>query len=77
MPCPNCGKDAMFPLTRRCTGCGRDLSPNIHLLGVLGGVAGSLIGFTFYNTAGALAGGLLGILLYVLGRMIFQKSKKV
>lgn len=76
MRCPNCGKDDLFLLTSRCPDCGRDLSPNVHLLGVLGGVIGSLIGFTFYNMAGALTGGLLGILLYVLGRMIFHRGKK-
>lgn len=75
MRCPRCGRDGLFVLARRCTGCGCDLSPNIHLLGVLGGVVGSLFGFAFYNLAGALAGGLLGILLCVYGRMIYHWAK--
>ena len=72
MRCPRCGNDALYFLARRCGACGSDLSPNIHLFGVLGGVIGSLLGFTFYNVAGALVGGLVGILLYVYGRMIYR-----
>lgn len=75
MRCPNCGKDGLFFMARRCDDCGRDLSPNIHLFVVFGGVIGSLIGFTFYNTAGAIVGGLLGILLYVLGKMMFHRAR--
>ncbi len=33
------------------------------LCAVAGGIVGSFIGFTFFDTLGALAGGLLGIVL--------------
>lgn len=75
MRCPRCGNDGLYFLARRCGGCGCDLSPSIHLFGVLGGVMGSLLGFTFYGVTGALAGGLLGILLYVYGRTVYHWAR--
>jgi hypothetical protein len=74
MRCPGCAADIPL-IARRCPKCGRDLSPYVHLLGVLGGAAGGLIGFSFYGTAGALVGGLLGILLYVGGATFFSRGR--
>lgn len=65
MRCPACGSSLSF-LGGKCCQCGRDLSPYVHLLGVLSGVAGSLIGFTFADLAGAIVGGFIGIALYVI-----------
>jgi hypothetical protein len=45
-----------------CCGRARSRMIYIHLWGVIGGLAGSWIGFTFYDVAGALTGGLLGIM---------------
>jgi hypothetical protein len=40
---------------------------------VAGGIAGSLVGFTLFDTAGALWGGLLGILVAEIGsRILFR-----
>lgn len=72
MRCPNCGNTIFF-LTRRCSRCMRDLSPYVHLPGVLGGVLGSLLGFALFDFAGAMIGGLLGILLYVSGTQIYHR----
>ena len=33
----------------------------VHFWAVVGGMVGSLIGFTFFDVAGALAGGFIGI----------------
>jgi hypothetical protein len=65
MRCPACGNSLSF-LGKKCLHCGCELSPYVHLLGVLSGVAGSLIGFTFADLVGALIGGLFGIALYVI-----------
>jgi hypothetical protein len=35
----------------------------LHLCGVIGGIVGSLIGFTLINLPAALVGGLLGIII--------------
>lgn len=74
MRCPNCGNRILL-FARRCSVCTRDLSPYVHLPGVLGGVLGSLLGFTFFNFAGALGGGLLGIILYVVGADIYHRCR--
>jgi hypothetical protein len=63
MRCVNCGKAARF-LSKYCPQCGQDLSPYVHLPGVLLGVAGAFVGFTFLLVPGALLGGLVGILIY-------------
>jgi hypothetical protein len=64
MNCTRCGHRLWF-LARKCPGCGRDLSPYVHLLGVLGGLGGSFIGYSLFNMGGAIVGGLLGVLIYV------------
>jgi hypothetical protein len=63
MRCVNCGKKNWF-LSNRCSQCGREASPYVHLPGVLLGVVGSLIGFTFFQVPGSLLGGLIGIGVY-------------
>jgi len=63
MRCINCGKPTRF-LSSRCRHCGQDMSPYVHLPGVLLGVAGALVGYTFFVVPGALVGGLIGILIY-------------
>jgi hypothetical protein len=74
MRCPGCEANiSMF--AGHCPNCGRDLSPYVHLLGVLGGAAGGFVGFTFYGTAGALLGGLLGILVYVGGAKLLNQRR--
>jgi hypothetical protein len=59
--------------------CGREKSKLIyvHLCGVLGGVLGSLIGFTFFGMLGALLGGLLGIMASEIGATILLRPAKV
>jgi len=42
----------------------------------VGGIVGSLIGFTFFDMIGALAGGLLGIVLAELGARVLLRSRK-
>jgi len=63
MHCVNCGKQMRF-LGKRCPQCGQDMSPYVHLSGVLLGIAGALVGYTFFLVPGALLGGLIGILVY-------------
>jgi len=48
----------------------------LHLCGVAGGVAGSLIGFTGYGVGGALAVGLAGILAAELIAWIVLRPRK-
>jgi hypothetical protein len=49
----------------------------VHLWGVVGGVVGSLAGFTLYDLGGALLGGLLGMVVLEMGaRMAFQLKAK-
>lgn len=64
MRCPICDVYYRGSVSHQ-RGCG--LPPYVHLLGVLGGVIGSFIGFTVFDILGALVGGLLGIGLYVVG----------
>jgi hypothetical protein len=40
------------------------MSPYVHLPGVLLGIAGALVGFTFFLVPGALLGGLIGVVIY-------------
>jgi hypothetical protein len=47
----------------------------VHLCGVIGGVVGSLIGFTFYNLAGALVGGLAGIVACETAAILVFRSR--
>lgn len=73
MYCPKCGKVVLI-FRNRCGHCGADQAPDVHFLGVLLGIVGSLIGFTFFEIPGAVIGGFLGIVLYVVGsRLIFRK----
>jgi len=78
MQCYKCG--ATIPIENNaCPSCGSPRSKLIyvHLLGVVGGVVGSLFGFTLSNTAGALVGGLLGIVAFEVGaRLCFQTRSK-
>jgi len=78
MQCYKCG--ATIPVEKNsCPLCGSPRSKLIyvHLWGVVGGVVGSLLGFTFSNTAGALVGGLLGIVACEVGaRLWFQTRSK-
>jgi hypothetical protein len=68
MQCYHCGGSIPFR-TRVCPTCGHARSRLIyvHLWGVIGGVAGSLIGWTVFDLAGAFLGGLLGIVVGELG----------
>jgi hypothetical protein len=44
----------------------------VHFCGVAGGLAGSFIGFSLFDTTGALVGGLLGIVgCEVAARFVF------
>ena len=63
MQCYYCGGEIRSP-AKVCPACGhiRSRMIYVHLCGVVGGVCGSLIGFTFYDLGGALVGGLVGIL---------------
>jgi hypothetical protein len=68
MQCYYCGNH--IPMgARGCPACAQPRSKLIyvHLCGVIGGIIGSLIGFTVYDVPGALAGGLLGILIAEFG----------
>jgi hypothetical protein len=74
MQCYYCG-NKIPSSARLCPACGRAKTKRVYvpLWGVIGGVVGSLIGFTAFNMEGALVGGLLGILLLELaGRMVFR-----
>jgi hypothetical protein len=77
MQCYGCG--AHIPLrAEACPACGHLKSRLIyaHLCGVIGGVAGSLVGYTFYDMAGAFAAGLAGIIvLWVGARWLFAPSQ--
>ena len=39
----------------------RSRTSYVHFWGVVGGIVGSLVGYTFFDVAGALAGGFIGI----------------
>jgi len=51
------------PGNKVCASCGwaRSKTSYVHFWGVVGGIVGSLIGYTFFDVMGALAGGFLGI----------------
>lgn len=75
MQCYYCGQH--FPAgTTFCPACGHAKTrlSYVHLLGVIGGVAGSLVGFTLFDMAGALVGGLAGILLSEAGGYLAFRS---
>lgn len=75
MYCRNCGR--FVPIFRdKCGHCGADHSPYLHLVGVVLGIIGSLIGFTLFHVPGALIGGFFGILLYVAGSRRFLRNSK-
>jgi len=75
MRCINCGKQTRF-LSSHCPHCGQDFSPYVHLPGVLLGVIGCLIGFTFFMVPGALLGGLIGIAVYGVCFWVLQTHRK-
>lgn len=59
-----------------CPVCGhaRTKLSYVHMLAVIGGVVGSLIGFTLFDMPGALVGGLASILASELGgRLAFRR----
>jgi hypothetical protein len=62
MQCYRCGA-IIAGENRLCPACGRPRSRLIYvpLWGVIGGVVGSLVGFTAWQMAGPLLGGILGI----------------
>jgi hypothetical protein len=78
MRCFSCG--ARFPMGKnRCLYCGQWRSREVYVpfWGVVGGVVGSLIGFTLWNVSGALLLGLIGIIACELGaRFAFRASGK-
>jgi hypothetical protein len=74
MRCYYCG-NALSTSAKECPSCGRINSrlSYVHICGIIGGVVGSLIGFTAFQVEGALVGGLVGILLAELaGRLAFR-----
>jgi len=77
MQCYYCGSHVPHA-ARSCPSCGRGKSrlSYLHLCGVAGGVAGSLIGFTGYGVGGALAVGLAGILAAELIAWIVLRPRK-
>ena len=75
MHCFKCGKQTRF-LAKHCPECGQDMSPYVHLPGVLLSLFGSVIGFTFFMVPGALLGGLVGIGLYGVCFQILQIHRK-
>lgn len=74
MRCVNCGKQTRF-LGNRCSQCGQELSPYVHLPGVLLGMAGAFVGYTFFLVPGALLGGLIGILIYGICFRVFAANR--
>ena len=63
--CCYCGSDIPSQAPA-CPACGQRRSrlAYAHLCGVIGGLIGSLAGFTIYDVAGALAGGFAGIVFF-------------
>ncbi|MBL8794150.1 MAG: hypothetical protein JNM56_09610 [Planctomycetia bacterium] len=77
MQCYTCGSE--IPADRRiCPACGRARSWLIYVpfFGVIGGIIGSLIGFTLRDTAWALIGGLLGIVLAETGARLLLRPRR-
>lgn len=63
------------PENKVCTswGASRTGMSYVHFCGVVGGIVGSLIGYTFFDILGALMGGFLGIVACGLAaRMVLQ-----
>lgn len=78
MKCSTCGND-VSPGATMCASCGqssRSRLAYVPFFGVVGGIVGSLIGFTLSDAVGALIGGLLGIVLAeVGGRMLLRPHR--
>lgn len=76
MQCYTCGRD-IGSQDRVCPGCGRPRSRLIYvpIFGVVGGLVGSLAGFTLFDSLGALIGGLLGIVLAEVGARFLLRPR--
>jgi len=76
MQCYACGQN-IPSYTKVCPSCGRSRSKMgyIPFWGVIGGIVGSLIGFTLFEMIGALAGGLLGIVVCECGSWMIFRSR--
>jgi len=76
MQCYHCGGNIPWR-NKFCPSCGHTRSRLIyvHLWGVIGGLIGSLIGFTLYDLGGSLLGGVLGIVTCELAAWLAFRSK--
>jgi hypothetical protein len=77
MQCYRCGA-IISGESQLCPACGRPRSRRIYvpLWGVIGGVVGSLAGFTGWQMAGALLGGILGIVICEAGASLMLRTQR-